>query len=292
MTGRRIPAWSSQFTPEELRTIERVDLIDRLTWEDAFAGSTGKGVKVAIVDSGIDATHPALEGSVKGYVAFRKEGDQLVAVTEPHGDESGHGTACAGIVHALAPECELYSVKVLGGGAVGQGIVFVEGLRWAIEHGMHVCNLSLGTTKKDFFAQLHEVTDQAYFKHMVLVTAANNYPIASFPSMYASVISVAAHDEKDAYRYYYNPTPPVEFGAFGIGVPTPWRNHQWITATGNSFAAPQMSGIVTKLLSKHPGLAPFQVKTILRALAANAVPSIPTPSIVHNEVQLEKEEIS
>src|SRR6185312_11949485 len=209
MTGRRIPAWSSQFTPEELRTIERVDLIDRLTWEDAFAGSTGKGVKVAIVDSGIDATHPALEGSVKGYVAFRKEGDQLVAVTEPHGDESGHGTACAGIVHALAPECELYSVKVLGGGAVGQGIVFVEGLRWAIEHGMHVCNLSLGTTKKDFFAQLHEVTDQAYFKHIVLVTAANNYPIASFPSMYASVISVAAHDEKDAYPYYYNPTPPV-----------------------------------------------------------------------------------
>ena len=261
-----------QFSAAELRTIDRIGPIDRISWGEAFGASTGKGVKVAVIDSGIDATHPALEHAVKGYVAFKKTGDEILALEEPHTDESGHGTGCAGIIHALAPDCELYSVKVLGGTTFGQGVIFVEGLRWAIEHGMHVCNLSLGTTKKDFFAALHEVTDQAYFKHIVLVTAANNFPIPSFPSMYASVVSVAAHEEQEPHRFYYNPAPPVEFGAPGIEVRIPWKNHQWINATGNSFAAPHITGMVAKLLGNHPGLTPFQVKTILRALAANATP--------------------
>ncbi|HVB71925.1 MAG TPA: S8 family serine peptidase [Ktedonobacteraceae bacterium] len=269
--GRRIPAWSSQFTPDALQSIDVGSPVDRISWEEAFGGSTGKGIKVAVVDSGIEATHTALQGSVQGYVAFQKVGEEIIASTEPHGDESGHGTACAGIIRAIAPDCELYSVKVLGSGTVGQGVIFVEGLRWAIANGIQVCNLSLGTTRKEFFAALHEVTDLAYFHHMVLITAANNYPIPSFPSMYAAVISVAAHDEQDAYRFYYNPAPPVEFGALGIGVRVAWKNNQWIIATGNSFAAPHITGIVTKLLGNHPHLTPFQVKTALRALAANAV---------------------
>lgn len=268
--GRRIPAWSSQFTPEALQPINTDAPVDRINWEEAFGGSTGKGIKVAVVDSGIEATHPALQGSVQGYAAFQKVGDEIITNTEPHGDESGHGTACAGIIRAIAPDCELYSIKVLGSGTVGQGVIFVEGLRWAIANGIQVCNLSLGTTRKEFFSALHEVTDLAYFHHMILVTAANNYPIPSFPSMYAAVISVAAHDERDAYRFYYNPSPPVEFGAPGIGVRVAWKNNQWITATGNSFAAPHITGIVTKLLGNHPHLTPFQVKTALRALAANA----------------------
>lgn len=265
----RRPAWSSQFTSEELRTIDLVGPLDHITWEEAFGTSSGKGIKVAVIDSGIDATHPALEGAVKGYVAFEKTGDEIIAHEEPHSDESGHGTGCAGIIRSLAPDCELYSVKVLGKATFGQGIIFVEGLRWAVAHGMQVCNLSLGTTKKEFFAALHEVTDLAYFKQSVLVTAANNFPIPSFPSMYASVISVAAHDGQNPTQFYYNPTPPVEFGAPGIGVKVPWKDHQWLSVTGNSFAAPHITGIVTKLLGQHPGLTPFQVKTVLRALSAN-----------------------
>lgn len=152
---------------------------------------------------------------------------------------------------------------------MGRGPLFASGLRWAIENGMNVCNLSLGTTKKEFFSLFHELADLAYFRNVVLVTAANNMPVPSFPSMYASVISVASHKEPDAYHFYYNPQPPVEFGALGIDVHVPWRNGQWITATGNSFAAPHIAGIVTKILGKHPELTPFQVKTILRALSAN-----------------------
>ena len=81
---------------------------------------------------------------------------------------------------------------------------------------------------------------------------------------------MAAHDKVgDPYLLYYNPQPPVEFGAPGIDVRVAWLNGQWITATGNSFAAPHVSGIVARILGKHPGLNLFQMKVVLRALCAN-----------------------
>jgi subtilisin family serine protease len=83
------------------------------------------------------------------------------------------------------------------------------------------------------------------------------------------VISVAAHDGHDPFTYYYNPKPPVEFGAPGIDVHVAWNNKQYLTCTGNSFAAPHIAGITALIRSKHPELTPFQVKTVLMACAAN-----------------------
>ncbi len=262
------PAWSSAFEPDVLRMLPPVPTLDDLTPEWAWGGSTGKGVKVAVIDSGIDADHPAVDG-VQGFVALSEGPDGIAYDDAPHGDVYGHGTACAGIIRALAPDCELHSVRVLGAGLTGRGIVFAAGLRWAIENGMDICNLSLGSTKQEFFAVLHELADMAYFRHIPLVVAANNMPAASFPSTYAAVISVAAHDVPDPERVYYNPAPPVEFGAHGIDVRVAWERGSYITATGNSFATPHIAGIVTRILGKHPGLTVFQVKTVLRALAAN-----------------------
>lgn len=278
MTGiYRRPAWSWQFSPEALPMLRPIEPIDAVTPEWAWGGSTGVGIKVGVLDSGIDADHEAIGGRVDGYVAIVDGANGLVHDDAPHTDACGHGTACAGIIRSIAPDCELYSVKVLGPSLTGRGAVFAAGLRWAIDNGMHVCNLSLGTTNRDLLAVLHELADVAYFRRMVLVTAANNLPVPSYPSIFASVISVASHDVRDPAVYYYNPEPPVEFGALGIDVRVAWQNGQWITATGNSFAAPHIAGLVARLLSKHPELAPFQVKAVLRALAANVAGS-PTPA--------------
>lgn len=266
------PAWSQEFVPDALRYPTPVPVLDQLTREWAWGGSTGKGIRIGVVDSGIDANHPALGGMVRGGTAVVEKDGQITYDDSPHGDDFGHGTACAGIIHSLAPEAEIYSIKVLGATLSGTGTIFVAGLRWAIEHDMDVVNLSLGTTKRDFYAVLHELADTAYFKGTVLVTAANNFPQPSFPSMYASVISVACHDEKDPFRFYYNPSPPVDFGALGIDVQVPWLGGGTISTTGNSFAAPHITGIVTLIRSKHAGLTPFQVKTILRATASNMQP--------------------
>ena len=155
----------------------------------------------------------------------------------------------------------------------GRGEAFVAGLRWAIDAGMQVCNLSLGTTKRDFFGVFHELADEAYFRRVLLVAAANNMPIPSFPSVYASVISVASHAGRDSRQFYYNPAGPVEFGARGIDVRVAWAGGGWLTATGTRYAAPHITGLVALLLAKHPGLNLTQVKIVLRTLAANARPS-------------------
>lgn len=271
MTSR--PAYSAPFASDAVQVLTSNQPLDNITSAWAWEGSTGEGIKVAVIDSGIDADHPAVGGRIKGYVAVNVEagpdGDTVVYDTAPHRDVFGHGTACAGIIRSLAPHCDLYSVRVLGPTNAGRGGAFTAGLRWAIDNGMHVCNLSLGTTKKDYFALLHELVDRAYVHNIMLVAAANNMPVPSFPSTYASVIAVAAHDVQEPYRIYYNPRPPIEFGALGIDVRVAWLDGAWMTSTGNSFAAPHITGLVARILAKHPTLTPFHMKAILRALAAN-----------------------
>ena len=264
------PAWSWSSSPDQITRLPTIPELKDITPGWAWGGSTGAGVKVGVIDSGIDNDHPAVAGHVRGYITMAEDLNKELQVTgEPHGDAFGHGTACAGIIRRTAPDVELYSIKVLGARLSGKGSAFLAGLRWAIENGMHVVNLSLGTTKRDFSNPFHELADRAYFQNTILVTAANNMPVVSYPSLYASVVSVAGHEGTDPSEFYYNPAPPVEFLAPGINLTVAWATGSKMMVTGNSFAAPHITGLVARLLGKHPGLTPFQVKTILRATARN-----------------------
>ena len=267
------PAWSEQFAAQAIQRLVQSGPIARLTPEWAFGGSTGKGVRVAVVDSGVEYDHPAVGDSVRGgvVVEYDEQAENSFRYEEENQpvDLAGHGTACAGIIHALAPQAEIYSVRVLGSNMGGRAIQFAGGLDWAIEHDIQVVNLSLSTTLEEYFGLFHDLADQAYFKNMVVVCAANNYPEISYPSLYSSVISVAAHEGHDPFTYYYNPSPPVEFGAPGIDLDVAWNNKSYVNSTGNSFAAPHIAGIVALIRSKHPELTPFQVKTILMTCASN-----------------------
>jgi subtilisin family serine protease len=267
------PAWSEQFTTEAIQELLVRGPMGDLTREWAWGGSSGKGVRIAIVDSGIEHDHPALEGSVRGGVVIEYDEDaennlRILEDNKPS-DLTGHGTACAGIIHAIAPEAELYSVRVIGKGGGGRALQFAGGLNWAIENGMKVCNLSLSTQLEEYYGLLHWVADNAYFKNVMLVSAVNNIPAPSYPSLYSSVFSVAAHESQDPFTYYYNPEPPVEFGAPGIDVIVAWMNEGYMQVTGNSFAAPHIAGIVGLICAKHPNLTPFQVKAVLYACANN-----------------------
>lgn len=272
------PAWSGAFEQDSLKQIPSFGPHGKITRHWAWGESTGKGIRVAVVDSGIEADHPALEGTVRSGIIVevdmrRRDRIRFSKDENPH-DIYGHGTACAGIIHKLAPEAELYSIRVLSKDMTGRAIQFAGGMRWAIENGMHVVNMSLSTSRQEYYALFHELADEAYFHNVMLVSAVNNLPEPSYPSLYSSVISVAAHDVQDPFTYYYNPEPPVEFGAPGIDVEVPWLNKSYIVSTGNSFAAPHITGLVTLIRSKHPGLTPFQVKTILQACASNSNPKI------------------
>jgi subtilisin family serine protease len=149
--------------------------------------------------------------------------------------------------------------------------VFAAGLLWAIDHGARVVNLSLSTGKSEMFGLFHEVADQAAHAGVVLVCAMNNILAPTFPSQFSSVISVAACDGDDPFRLLANPLPPADFGAPGLDLEIAWMDGGRIVATGNSFAAPHVTGLVARLLGKHPELTPYQVKAVLRSVAANAV---------------------
>jgi subtilisin family serine protease len=271
-TGETLPAWSLPADAAEQIALG-VEWPEQVTREWAWGGSTGEGVRVCILDSGVEPNHP-LVGELEGAVAISKGEDEEIVVSEDEeGDLCGHGTGCAGIVRSIAPDCRLFSVRVLGAGFTGSGPILLGGLRWAVEQGFDVINMSLSTTKAKFAGLLHELADTAYFRRTVLVASAHNMPVESYPWRFSSVLSVGSHEEPDPLTFFYNPSPPVEFFARGVGVEVAWIGGGTIRSSGNSFATPHMSGICALVLAKHPELTPFQLKSVLYLTANNLGPN-------------------
>jgi subtilisin len=236
--------------------------------DDAWRSAAGRGVSVAIVDSGIDTTHPDLQGRIIESVEARLDDKRVVFDQSDAGDSAGHGTACAGIVMRIAPEVAIYSVKVLGAGGLGDGQAFLAGLEYAINKRYRIINLSLGTTKPQFFAPLHDLLDRAYQAGCVVVAAANNLPQPSFPSVFSSsLISVIKSVETDPLNFGFHFGEVIELTAPGVNVRTPWPSGGYRNLTGNSFACPHIVGVIALILEKHPELTPFQVKSALYAIA-------------------------
>ena len=269
MSGPHLPAWSLTANAAEALAVP-APWPGAPSREWALDGSTGKGVRVSILDSGVEGGHP-LVGEVQSSVAIvtREDGETEVVPDEAK-DVCGHGTACAGIVRMLAPECEIHSVRVLGEGMTGSGELILSGLRHAVEQGFDVINMSLSTTKRRFAEVLHDLADTAYFQRTVLVASAHNLPVESYPWRFSSVISVGSHEAADSLVWYANPSPPVELFARGVDVEVAWLHGSTLRCSGNSFAAPHVAAIAALVLAKHPELTPFQLKSVLYATASNA----------------------
>lgn len=233
-----------------------------------WRSAAGRGISVAIIDSGIDAMHPDLDGNIVESVEARLEGKRVIFDPSTAGDSAGHGTACAGIVTSIAPGVEIYSIKVLGAGGLGDGQAFLAGLEYAINKRYRIINLSLGTTKPQFFAPLHDLLDRAYQAGCVVVAAANNLPQPSFPSVFSSsLISVVKSTETDPLNFGFHFGEIIELTAPGVNVRTAWPNASYRNLTGNSFACPHIVGVIAKLLEKYPDWTPFEVKSALYAIA-------------------------
>jgi subtilisin len=264
-----LPAWSLPADAVD-RIGVPVTLPEQVTREWAWGGSTGAGVQVCVLDSGVERDHPLVGRVDRSVAVVRGEDGELEVVEDDAGDLCGHGTACAGVIRALAPDAEIVSVRVLGAGYKGGGEILLHGLAWAIEQGFPVVNMSLSTTRTKYVERLHELADRAYFRRCVLVASAHNMPVESFPWRFASVISVGSHEEDDSLTFYYNPSPPVEFFGRGLDLDVAWLGGGTLRCTGNSFATPHIAGICALILGKHPELTPFQLKSVLYQTASNA----------------------
>jgi subtilisin len=250
------------------RQTEFYDVFSHFRLDESWKSRTGKGVSVAVIDSGIDAAHPQLAGKIVEAVEAVADHKRVLFVPSEAGDSAGHGTACAGIITSIAPDAELYSIKVLGAGGAGDGQAFLAGLEYAVKRKIRLINLSLGTTKPQFFAPLHDLLDRAYQAGCVVVAAANNLPQPSFPSVFSSsLISVSKSEDTDPFHFGFRFGEVIELTAPGVNVRTTWLNGGFRSLTGNSFACPHIVGIIALLLETYPNLTPFQVKSILYSIA-------------------------
>lgn len=226
-----------------------VDRIDAdLVWP---GGNTGAGVKVAVIDTGIDLKH--LDLLVAG-------GINTINPLKSADDDNGHGTHVAGIIAALdndigvigvAPGASLYAVKVLSRTGSGWWSDVIEGLEWSINNQMQVVNMSFGASSAP--TTVHDAIKLASGAGIVLVAAAGNSgPGANtviFPAAYPEVIAVAATDSTDAVASFSSRGPQVELAAPGVSIYSTYKGNSYATLSGTSMASPHGAGAAALVIA-------------------------------------------
>jgi subtilisin family serine protease len=220
-------------------------------------GYTGKGVKIAVLDTGISLSHEDL--IVEGGTSF-------VDYTTSYDDDSGHGTHVAGIIGAknnhvgtigMAPDSSLYAVKVLDSHGTGYLSDVIAGIDWAIENKMDIVNLSMATSVDS--QALHNAVDNAYAGGLLVVAAAGNAGTVDgtgdtiqFPAKYSSVISVGAVDQNKQRAASSSTGSNLEIVAPGVGINSTYLNNGYTAMSGTSMAAAFVSGELAMLKQENP----------------------------------------
>lgn len=251
--------------------------LDPLQAAAAIQSGRGRGVRIAILDSGIEVGHPGLGGlELLDDLAIVEAGRELVVSPGGGRDLYGHGTAVAGIIRADAPEAQLGSFRVLSTTLRSRTAIILEGARMAIERGYHIINCSLSSAVREHWDKYKAWVDEAYLRGVHVVAACSDQKVSrhEWPADFSSVIAVNRIRDAGALDLFHCQGSLVEFAARGVDVPVAWAGGEVKTMTGSSFAAPHVTAIVARLLSEAPRLTPLQVKALLQTLArpsSNAV---------------------
>ncbi|MYA24425.1 MAG: S8 family serine peptidase [Gemmatimonadetes bacterium] len=231
-----------------------------------FAGQTGRGIKVAVVDSGIVSNHPKI-GQVAGGIALAMGPDGTILYGEDHADCAGHGTACAGIIRRKAPEAELYSVRIFDESLQADSRLLIAAIEWALDQGMDLINLSLGTTEVTYRDALEQVCRQAVDQGVLLVAAEHEEGQESYPAHLPQVIGVGSGKVRGLYKYLYRQEETIECIARGDAQRLCWLEPSEIMTAGTSFAAPHITGLVALIRETHPKADLEQVRQLLHTHA-------------------------
>lgn len=236
----------------------------------ALRDGDGAGVRIAILDTGIELSHPALRGLVlRDDVVLQGDGPRI-SVTDGAGtDAYGHGTAIAGIIREMAPQAEIGSFRVLGADLASRSVIIAAGARLAMERGYHILNCSFGCRgDAAFVLPFKDWVDDAYLRRVHVVSACSNVDIdrREWPSHFPTVVSVNMARTNPGV-FHHLPGHLVEFATGGQGVTAPWIGGGTKTVTGSSYAAPVMSALLARMLSRTGPMHPVVAKTVLRELA-------------------------
>jgi subtilisin family serine protease len=231
-------------------------------------GPVKTGVRVAIIDSGINPRYPQV-GSVAGGVAFSLTNEGEVRQSDDYIDRRGHGAALAGIIRAKAPQTELYAVKIFrdpqtpNDPLITSIAVLEAGLRWAIEQQMRVINLSLGTTNPDHRDRLDALVTHAHSVGAIVIASAPPGDTTMLPAALPGVIAVAADDSCPWNEYRYVRDDPVPFRAHPYPRPIPGRPQER-NFYGHSCASAHVAALLALLLERKADLTVDEAKDALR----------------------------
>ncbi|MEV6847876.1 S8 family peptidase [Actinoplanes sp. NPDC051411] len=242
---------------------------------DAWAKSTGAGVTVAVIDSGVDASHPDLASHVlPGY-------DVIAGKAGTSTDPFGHGTHVAGTIAAvtgngigvasLAPDTRILPIKVLGADGTGYMSDTATGIIYAADHGANVINMSLGATTQ--VAAVTNAISYARGKGVVVVAAAGNYrgdgSPTTWPGADPGVIAVAATDANDKVASFSNAGSYVDVAAPGVGIEStyPVSLGNYASMSGTSMASPHVAALAALIKAYRPALSPDQVEKAIETSA-------------------------
>jgi subtilisin family serine protease len=237
--------------------------VSKIKADEAWVTSTGNGINVMVLDTGIDASHPDLSANVKGGVNFVPRGRKVYP--SRWGDDNGHGTHVAGTIGAsnndigvvgVAPDVNLYAVKVLNKEGNGYLSDVVLGIDWAVANGADVINMSLGSTSGS--SVLEEAVSNAYNAGVVVVAASGNSGDGDistnnveYPAKYQSVIAVGASDSSEIAPSWSSDGEEVEVSSPGVGVLSTYLDGGYATGSGTSMASPHVAGAVALLLATN-----------------------------------------
>jgi subtilisin len=229
--------------------------VDRVDADLVWSVNTGQGVKVGIIDTGIDSDHTDL--TVYG-------GYNAVNPRKSWNDDNGHGTHVAGIVAALnndigvagvAPEANLYAIKVLNQRGVGFTSDIIDGLNWAIENGMQVLNMSIGSSGCS--QSYCDAIIAAYNAGITIAAAAGNNGETDgsvvCPASLLETIAVSATNESDGLAYFSSYGEEVDLAAPGQDINSTWNDGGYHVGSGTSMATPHVAGTVALILKTNPG---------------------------------------
>lgn len=226
--------------------------VDRIDAEYAWElGYTGEGVKVAVLDTGIDYRHPDLKANCKG-------GINIINPLKKYTDDNGHGTHVAGIIAAVdndfgvvgvAPKASLYAVKVLDRTGSGWLSDVIAGLEWSVDNQMDIVNMSLGSS---YYSEAFELACEAAAQELIMVAAAGNEGgTVNYPAAFDTVIAVAATNSSDLRPSWSNYGPEIDIAAPGVNINStlPGGLYSGETWSGTSMASPHVAGTIALNLS-------------------------------------------
>lgn len=228
-------------------------------------------VKVAILDTGIDASHCKLRGKIKqayGY-SMQDNGEikQVQLNKSSNNDPSGHGTGVASIISSLAPNTTFIDYRVLSPDNAGSGSIVLKALEHAISSDVDIINISITLPKGKYWDATVVLLEKAYQCNKIVVASKRNIPMPNdlgLPAELSSCISVDCAKFSTPYFIKFLKQSTIEYAANGVGVLTAKTGGGYHRLTGTSFATPTVAALVALMRGLLPDLHLFEIKTVLK----------------------------